>query len=120
MTRFLLAGLAAVGLTIGGFGLLRVGAQGEMPPPPKEAVRLQKSVDSYKAGLAKQGKFTCCVNPSCDFCATHMGMCPCGKMAAMDKPVCRECKGPSEAGEGVIAGKTAAQIKAMPARMKGH
>lgn len=122
MNRTLLILLGAAGLMLGGFGLLKVGAQEDhmaMGPPPRQAVRLQKNIDGYKAKLASQGKYACCVKPTCDFCATHMGMCPCGKMAAMNKPVCRECKGGWEAGEGVIPGKSASDIKAMPAMMKG-
>jgi hypothetical protein len=88
-----------------------------MMPVPKAAKRLQASVNNYKTQLTSLGKYTCCINPTCDFCATHMGGCPCGKMAAMDKPVCRECKGGWAAGEGVISGKTAADIKVMPAMM---
>jgi hypothetical protein len=87
---------------------------------PKQAQRLQKSINSYKTQLTKTGKYACCVKPSCDFCATHMGGCPCGMNAAADKPVCRECKGGWEAGEGTISGKTAADIKAMPAMMGDH
>lgn len=92
-------------------------AEHGMMPVPKAAKRLQASVNKYKTQLTGQGKYTCCINPTCDFCATHMGACPCGKMAAMDRPVCRECKGGWEAGEGVITGKTAADIKVMPAMM---
>jgi hypothetical protein len=92
----------------------------KMGPVPKAAQRLQGSVNKYKTQLTSQGKYTCCINPTCDFCAVHMGGCPCGKMAAMDKPVCRECKGGWAAGEGVISGKTAADIKVMPAMMGGH
>jgi len=114
--------VAAVSLLLAGAGILRVGAQGQdhmaMPPPPKQAVKLQKSINNYKAQLAKQGKYACCVQPSCDMCATHMGGCPCGKMASMGKPVCRECKGGWEAGDGAISGKEASEIKGMSARMK--
>jgi hypothetical protein len=122
MRRTTLILLVGAGLMLGGFGLLKVGAQEAhmaMGPPPKQAVKLQKGIDSYKAQLTKQGKYACCIQPTCDFCATHMGACPCGKMAAMDKPVCRECKGGWEAGEGAISGKNASQIKVMPAMMKG-
>ena len=111
--RLLLAGLAALVLTVGA-GLLRVSAQDpdtmKMAPPPKEAIKLQKSINSYKQKLVKSGKYMCCVKPTCDFCASHMGGCPCGKMAAMGKPVCRECKGGWEAGEGAIPGKKPADI----------
>jgi hypothetical protein len=122
MRRTVTRTLAVAGLLLGSVGLWNLAAQGQdhmkMPPPPKQAVRIQKSIDNYKAQLAKQGKYACCVRPTCDMCATHMGGCPCGKMAAAGKPVCRECKGGWEAGEGAIGGKEASDIKAMPAGMK--
>jgi hypothetical protein len=43
-----------------------------------------------------------------------MGECPCGMNAAKDMPVCNECKGGWAAGDGVVPGKTADQIKTMP------
>jgi hypothetical protein len=110
-------GLLAAIAALGALALVpMVGAQegGAMPPPPKEAQKIQKSIDTYKAKLVKDERYGCCVAPTCDMCATKMGGCPCGKMAAAGKPVCRECKGGWEAGEGVIPGKKASDIKAMP------
>lgn len=97
----------------------RSGEGQAMPPAPKAAKRLQASIDKYKGQLTREGKYTCCTGPTCDHCATHMGMCPCGKNAAADKPVCRECKGGWAAGEGVISGKSADEIKVMPGKMGG-
>lgn len=78
---------------------------------PKQAVQLQRSIDRYKAQLARQGKYACCVNPSCGYCAIHDGMCPCAKNVAANKPVCRECKGGWYAGQGHMPDRTAAAIK---------
>lgn len=117
--RLLPLGLAALAL-IAAAGVLRVAAQDDgmkMPSTPKEAMKLQKSIKSYKQKLVKDGKYLCCVKPTCDFCASHMGGCSCGRMAAMDKPVCRECKGGWEAGEGAIHGKRPTDITAMPSMM---
>ena len=76
------------------------------------------TVDSSKKVLAKHHKYGCCLKHSCDFCALRMGMCPCGMMAASDKPVCNECKGGWAAGDGAIPGKKAEDIKTMPRGMK--
>ena len=81
---------------------------------PKAMKKADEAVQNQKAVAAKKGMYGCCLKHSCDFCALKMGSCPCGKMAAMDKPVCNECKGGWEAGDGAIPGKTAADIKTMP------
>src|SRR5260370_35575702 len=48
-----------------------------MMPVPKAAKKLQASVNNYKTQLTSQGKYTCCSQPTCDFCAPHMGGCAC-------------------------------------------
>ena len=107
--------LAAAGLTLGGVSLRGFAAPRHVhaaaASTPKQAVQLRRSIDRYKAQLARQGKYACCIRPSCDYCATHEGMCPCDKQVAANKPVCRECKGGWDAGEGEARGKTAAEIK---------
>jgi hypothetical protein len=45
-----------------------------------------------------------------------MGTCPWAENVAATKPVCRECKGGWEAGEGDVPGKTASEIKVMRGR----
>lgn len=85
-----------------------------MQDRPKEMKKADEAVQKQKAAAAKKGMYGCCLKHSCDSCALKMGSCPCGKMASMNKPVCNECKGGWEAGDGAIPGKTAADIKTMP------
>lgn len=78
--------------------------------------KAQAQVNGIKSGK----NYNCCIRPKCDWCAVHMGACPCGMSAASGKPVCVNCKGGWDAGQGVIPGKTAADIKVMTmSDMKG-
>jgi hypothetical protein len=83
--------------------------KGGMMPKTAASKQVSAMVAKIKAGP----NYNCCVRPKCDYCAVAMGSCPCGKHAAMGMPVCTACKGGWEAGEGVIPGKTAAEIKVM-------
>lgn len=105
-------------LVVGGMGLRGFAATGHAhaaAPVPKRALQLQRSINQYAAQLAREGKANCCVRPACSYCVIHAGECPCAKHVAANQPVCRECKGGWDAGEGVVPGKTAAEIKVMPA-----
>lgn len=121
----LLATLAAFG--VGGWALSNAasqrsqGAVGEMttirqmmanaPPAMK---RCQTAIEEQKQTAMKAGKYICCLRHPCNFCAEHMGQCPCGKNVIADKPVCNECKGAWYAGDGAIPNKTPDQIKTLP------
>jgi len=83
--------------------------KGGMMPQTAASKRVSALVAKIKAGP----NYKCCIRPMCDDCAVTMGSCPCGKHAAMGMPVCTQCKGGWEAGEGVIPGKTAADITVM-------
>ena len=83
--------------------------KGGMMPQTAASKRVSGLVAKIKAGP----NYKCCNRPMCDDCAVTMGSCPCGKHAAMGMPVCTQCKGGWEAGEGVIPGKTAADITVM-------
>lgn len=56
----------------------------------------------------------------CNQCALMMGGCPCGGNAASGKPVCHECKGGWDAGDGAIPGKRSRDIKVMPRMRPGE
>ena len=73
-----------------------------------------KVVQSEKSRLATEHKYGCCLKHGCDQCVLKMGGCPCGMNAAAGKPVCHECKGGWEAGDGAIQGKKASDIMVLP------
>jgi len=83
--------------------------KGGMMPQTAASKRVSTLVAKIKAGP----NYKCCIHGKCDYCAVTMGSCPCGKHAAMGMPVCTQCKGGWEAGEGAVPGKTAADIKVM-------
>ncbi|HEY3412385.1 MAG TPA: hypothetical protein VGM51_04905 [Armatimonadota bacterium] len=87
------------------------GGMGMMMTP--DARKLRKHVDAVKVKAAKNGRYDCCIGPSCDFCATHMGSCSCAKGVASGMGNCRECKGGWEAGQGDVPGKTKADVRKM-------
>ncbi len=118
--------VAAAALTWAGWGVAH--AVSQMQPSAEDMEMMKKmmmsrpalmkkadgSIEGYKQKAIKEGKYTCCLRHPCDFCAVHMGQCPCGKNAAADKPVCNECKGSWYAGDGAVPGKTPDQIKTLP------
>jgi hypothetical protein len=131
-SKWFLALVTAAALGLGGWGVSRALAQNEkmagddmkmmkqmMDTAPSAMKRCQKSIMDQKQNAIKQGKYTCCLRHPCDFCAEHMGQCPCGKNAAADKPVCNECKGSWYAGDGAVPNKTPEQIKTLPRPLPG-
>jgi hypothetical protein len=70
-----------------------------------------------KRSLAREGKYSCCISPSCDFCALSVDKCPCNENLSNGDPVCHECKGGWQAGHGVVEGVNPADVKAVPAEM---
>jgi hypothetical protein len=79
------------------------------------ARRLHSEMERVTQTAARKGQYNCCIAPACGFCAAHMAMCPCGKNAAAGKPVCRECKGGWDVGEGRVQGVNAAAVRGMSA-----
>ncbi len=95
--------------------LLSVGLYAQMKD--MRSKEMKGAVDTFmkeKAKLIKDGKYVCCLKNPCNQCALMIGACPCGKNAAAGKPVCHECKGGWAAGNGIIPGKKAEDIKVMP------
>lgn len=81
------------------------------PAPLKRAAA---TVANYKAQALKAGKYRCCLKHPCDWCALHMGQCPCDSLLDSGRPVCNECKGGWYAGDGEAKGKKPDQIKTFP------
>lgn len=66
---------------------------------------------------ADLGMYSCCLNPSCSFCALATGMCPCGDGAVNGDGVCGECLLGWQAVQGNIAGVNADDVKAISGDM---
>ncbi len=132
MRKPIYVSLVTVGLALSAVGA--IAWQTAKAPPPMGhpymkvapgAQKLHNEMQKVSQAAAKKGKYTCCINPPCEFCAVHMASCPCGKMVAMGKGVCRECKGGWDVGEGRVKGVDAATVKGMSSEevmkmMKSH
>ncbi len=118
MSKPLYAILPAAALLAG--ALAAAGLRSPQAPPPMGhphmmvapgARKLHSELERVSSAAAKKGMYTCCLNPPCEFCGVHMAMCPCGKELVAGKPVCRECKGGWDVGDGRIPGVDAANVK---------
>ncbi len=73
--------------------------------------QIRDDLRQVKRSLARDRKYTCCITPSCDFCAIAMEECPCNHNLSEGKPVCHECKGGWDTGYGKIEGVKAENVK---------
>ena len=61
-------------------------------------------LDIYKLDLSSQGKYNCCVEPSCNECAINHGECVCRIAIREGGPCCGECTGAWLDGRGTVPG----------------
>jgi hypothetical protein len=92
---FLPASAQAVAPAAAEFRSLPEGAQG---------ARVRGEVEEAKANLAKDGRYRCCVRPSCNECLLKRGECHCREVAAKKGPCCGECTEAWIEGHGAIEG----------------
>ena len=69
--------------------------------------------EDYKEQLHKQGRYECCIKPTCTMCLYDATECPCGKSIKTDDPVCGECFRGWQKGKGSIKGINPLQVKRM-------
>jgi len=79
-----------------------------------EMDKVRAELKAAKAKLAKDGHYSCCNAPSCDFCAVAMNMCPCGMNVTKGEPVCGECADGWTVGHGAVPDVDPASVKRMP------
>ncbi len=96
----------------------KMGKMHMMMHKSKEVKQAEALVMKIKKSAEAKGMYNCCLKHSCNDCALAMGMCPCGKMLSMGKPVCNECKGAWYAHDGDIPGVKPDQVKTFPRGMK--
>ncbi len=95
--------------------------QGQERPPqvqnPEKALdEIRTRLKETKRALSREGEYSCCIAPSCDFCAISVGSCPCNENLSNKDPVCHECKGGWQAGLGVVEGVKAENVKTPPSK----
>ncbi len=91
----------------------RLQKQGDAPAPNAKLDDIRARLAKVKNGLMMDGNYSCCIAPSCDFCAMAMNGCPCGDNLAKGKPVCAECKGGWTAGFGMNPDIDAKDVKSL-------
>lgn len=90
------------------------------PVENKQAVENTRSlIHIIKSKDMKNGTYKCCLKHSCIYCAAMEGACDCGKELLAGKPVCNECKGGWDAGDGKFSGIKPSEVKTMPRGMMG-
>jgi len=100
----LIAILAVAGFACGAVAASSVGQDASM----QKLTEAREALVEAKAGL---GMYSCCIEPSCNFCALASGMCPCGDNVTTDKGVCGECYLGWDAGQGSIDGVAADDVQ---------
>lgn len=78
--------------------------------PDLQIARLKGEVEAAKASLAQQGRYSCCVDPSCSECLLKYGQCHCRDVIRKNGPGCGECTEGWIAGKGIVEGVNAWDI----------
>ncbi|NIR52583.1 hypothetical protein GWO43_28745, partial [candidate division KSB1 bacterium] len=79
--------------------------------PEERLGNIRTNLKEIKMELAKDGKYNCCTQPTCDWCALHEGECPCHDNLNVGKEVCPGCGLGWHNGNGVVEGVETSQVK---------
>lgn len=72
--------------------------------PDLQIARVKSELKEIKDGLAQQGAYSCCVDPSCTECLLRRGHCPCRDMVRKKGVPCGECTQGWVQGRGIVEG----------------
>ena len=79
---------------------------------PTERIRAAKRMlQAAKSELTRQGKYNCCIEEPCNQCALDHQSCLCYDDLKKGKPVCPECFGGWQRGEGRDKKRKASEVK---------
>jgi hypothetical protein len=79
--------------------------------PDAELGQIKTRLEAVKTQLFDQGKYNCCVEPSCDWCALHESACDCFANLQADEAVCPGCGLGWHNGQGIVEGVDASDVK---------
>jgi hypothetical protein len=79
--------------------------------PDAELVEIKSRLEAAKKQLFDAGKYNCCVQPSCDWCALHEGSCDCFANLQAGEVVCPGCGLGWHNGQGIVDGIEAREVK---------
>ncbi|MBI1914083.1 MAG: hypothetical protein HYS12_05010 [Planctomycetes bacterium] len=74
----------------------------------------RKAILDHQKALGNDGVFSCCIRPGCTFCSSSADMCPCAMNLRKGGPVCPECWGGWQVGQGRLDGVDAAKVQVIP------
>jgi hypothetical protein len=74
----------------------------------------ERQLNKAKKELAAQGRYSCCVRPSCDLCARKNGSCNCARNVAAGRGACGECYAAWLAGRGSLKGVDPKSVTLLP------
>ncbi|HMC58543.1 MAG TPA: hypothetical protein VKJ01_05070, partial [Candidatus Solibacter sp.] len=77
--------------------------------------RSRAALSAAKRKLAAQGRYGCCMKPSCDLCARVNGSCNCAQNVKEGKGGCGECYAGWKAGRGSVRGIDPKSVSLFPA-----
>jgi hypothetical protein len=79
--------------------------------PDSRLANIKTELKAVKSELTAAGKYNCCVQPACDWCALKEGECPCHDNLLAKKVVCPDCGLGWHNGLGVVKGVKVSQVK---------
>ncbi len=79
--------------------------------PEERLAKIKEELTEVKKELTKAGKYDCCIQPTCNWCALYEGECDCRDNLKEGEEVCPGCGLGWHNGKGVVEGVTADQVK---------
>ena len=79
--------------------------------PESELADVKERLEAARTRLFDEGKYNCCVKPSCDWCALHEGSCACFTNLQAGEAVCPGCGLGWHNGQGIVEGVDAKDVK---------
>ena len=80
-------------------------------PPEAELEQIKTRLEAVKTRLFDDGKYNCCVQPSCEWCALHEGACDCFTNLQGGEAVCPGCGLGWHNGQGIVDGVDPKDVK---------
>ncbi len=79
-----------------------------------KGVATRKALLDQQSALMEDGVFDCCIDPGCTFCAIAADGCGCAASLAKGGPVCPECWGGWQAGQGMLPDIKPEKVQILP------
>ena len=80
-------------------------------PAGEQLEQIRSSLLEVTTELNEQGKYNCCIEPRCSWCALHEGECECFNNLQQGEEVCPGCGLGWHNGNGIVEGVSASEVK---------